>query len=727
MSILDIFGKKNNLKPEEQKNTVARLEPDINSDKFPPDEQKKIIEFIIADAEAGKEALTEYHTQRKKDIQHYCCEKPSMLENLKKDEWMSDRNLGLCPAVCDAYQAVLFSTCWNPETIHFIATESNDIDRKDNLEKFAKWAVGANESNVETDIDDFIHNRITQGFSLFKVYWKVWYEWVDRRIPNKRGGYDIKTEKKRFEKGIIQNIDDVDDILIPTYGDDIQQLSFFIHILHLTKNDISNLGKQGIFVNVDEEYIKKLESVNSDESKDNISAEKSLQLGLANTDTQGLSNFPVDLYEWYGMYEKGGKNEKYRFIIDFNTKTFLSGKPLRKINRFGKIPFVGGSFIRIPGKIPGKSLPNLIAPIVNAFNNVFNQKSDFQYVTNCPFGFHNPEEGYQKQAYELKPMISYPVNGKPADNVYFPNLSRSMAWADSDFRILLEMLERLTGAASFFMSNERGISGTATRDKIINEQSETRFGLWVKRIQRDICEALMMYVGLYQDFAPPDLGRRVLGKSGEKLFPNLSIETLRGNYDIQMYPDVLAGSKSMERQVQTLLIQSLSQSVWCNPQFNPKGNYNLYADLLKLLGKNDVVRYLGEEPPTTVGKSEDVENEWTRFMQGEDFDPPEGVSARAMEHVVGHLKQKADNFHKLDVEYRDNFERHLFKTAMNLRQFMQIQQHQAIADKMASEMIIARESGRSSIPSPLENNAVPGNQPMPDMGAEGLENNPPLM
>jgi len=86
------------------------------------------------------------------------------------------------------------------------------------------------------------------------------------------------------------------------------------------------------------------------------------------------------------------------------------------------------------------------------------------------------------------------------------------------------MLERLTGAASYFMSNQKGVSGTATRDNIINEKSETRFGLWVNRIIEEITEAITMFINMYQDWAPPTLGERVLGEDGKKIFPNLSVK-----------------------------------------------------------------------------------------------------------------------------------------------------------------------------------------------------------
>ena len=175
------MSKKNPL-PKEDK-IAKRVEPDLETDKFSTAEQKKIVELVNQDAEANKKVMEKVLEIAKIDTQHYECEKPSILENLTKRKYHSDRNLGLAPATCDTYQSTLFATAWNPESLYFVATEENDIDNKDNLEKFTKWMVGPQEVDFEPEVDDYIHNRLTMGFSCFYSYWKVWYDWVDKRIP----------------------------------------------------------------------------------------------------------------------------------------------------------------------------------------------------------------------------------------------------------------------------------------------------------------------------------------------------------------------------------------------------------------------------------------------------------------------------------------------------------------------------------------------------------------
>lgn len=268
-----------------------------------------------------------------------------------------------------------------------------------------------------------------------------------------------------------------------------------------------------------------------------------------------------------------------------------------------------------------------------------------------------------------------------------------MAWAESDIRIIFEIIERLTGAASYFLQTQRGISGTATRDIIVEKKTETRFGLWVSRIQSEFDEAITMWMNLYQDWAPPTLSERVLGKDGKKLFPNLSVASLRGNYRAYMEPDVTAGSKAFERQVMMMAIDRLAASPWVHPQINPKGNYNLWADFLRVIGKYQAERYLGPEPKAEMGSSQEVKDEWARFLRGEAFDPPEGVSPLAIEHYVGHTSQKEEKYNDLDEEYRENFDAHLFKTFVNAMQFVQQKQSEQVADQVAFNMIRNRQRG----------------------------------
>ena len=668
-------------KPKKEPKAV---EIDIKTDdNFSEDEQKEILEMIKQDESADSKVMSEWLDNCNLGINHYQCEKPSILENLKKASWMADRNLGLCPAVVDQYQSILLATCWNPETIHYTPSGDNAFDNRDNLERFTKWAVGQNEMNLEPEIDDYIHTKETQGFSCFKIGWNVSYQWVDKRIWNeKKKTYDIKTEKMRFERGSIENINNLEDLLMPRYGSNIQYLPHIIHIIHKYGWELLEMSDNKEVMNVDEKWIKTAKEISLAKRRQKTSKTeraKAEQLGISDVTDDELRSLPVDIHVWYGEYEKNGKRERYRFMVDLGSSTFLAGKPLRKINRAGKYPFVGGAFIRRPGFIKGQSLPLLIAPIVNAFNNIFNQVSDSQYVSNCPFGFFKPDEAYQQQKYDLVPGILYPTDDPKS--IVFPNLQRSSAWAESHIRILFELLEKLTGASQYFRSHKETNKQTQAR-----EQNKTeRFSLWVSRIQNEICEAITMAIQLYQDWAPPKLGERVLGEDGRKIIQSLSIESLRGNYAARMEPDITAGSKAYQMQSLMWAFENLQKSMWFDPRVNPKGNYELTEDVIKGMGLS--TRYMPPKPKANKADGQDIKDEWRRFIQGEKFHPPEGASQAAMAHLEGHLKQKEEKCDEIDEEYRSSFDQHIFETRANVAKFMAQVQQEKHAEALAMNMM----------------------------------------
>lgn len=708
------MSKKEPEKKKVETKVVAEIKFETASDIFSPDEKNDLLKIIRDDVEYAENIQTDYITQKELDLKHYHLEKPSILEGLTKESWMSDRNLGLARSIADSFQATLLATCWNPDSINFVATNTIEIDNRNNQEKFTKWGMGEHEAHAFPEVDDFIHNRVVVGNSYFKIRREEWEEWVDRRIPmkNKEGKtykYEIKTEKVKMSKGLIENIPDIDDVLMPAYGKNIQKLPYFIQILHLQGEDVLGFIDRKVFKpNNKEEYKKKLRNHTYKEKLRTLGEQKMKSLGINESSISNLDvrRTDIDLYEWYGYYTKAGRNERFRIIVDLVNEEFLSAKPVRKINRSGKIPFAGGALMKEPGYLRGPSMMQIIAPIVNAFNNVFNQKSDFQTITNMPFGFHVPDEGYTKGEYKLKPGVSFPVaeGSKASDKVYFPNLQRSMAWAESDMRILLEVLERLTGAASYFAVGQQR-NKTLGQDQLVDKQSETRFGLWVSRIMDDIKEAIGMWFELYQDFPPKGLAERVVGDDGQKLFPNLSIDSLRGDTAVQMAPDRVAGSKSFQRQLSLWTFQAGQNMIWMNPQMNPEGNWNLCADTLKEVrgwSDNDVERYLGEKPKAKFDEAE-LGNEWYRFMNGEEFDPPEGVTQIAIQHLKGHQKQKEEKYHELAEEYRPIFDAHYFKTVVNVMKLMKEARQEQAANQVAGQMVA---------------NQPPGAQPSQQQGAQ---------
>ena len=733
------FGESKNKNPlnDDENNShkyqAKRVEPQLESDKFSPQEQKEIVTMVIADAEQGLDSLREWRTKKRKDLQHINGEAPSKIEDLNKKAWMSDRNLGLAAGTSDIYQATLLATCYNPDMIHYKATESNDIDNKDNLELFTKWGLSEAEANFFPEVDDFINNKVNLGFSMFRIEWEVTYEWVDKRIPiydkdNKSRliRYEIETERRRFERGVIVNIDEVDDILIPNYGKHVQKLKFLIEVLHITINELEDYSDRGIIVNFEDNKNKFAGASNVSSYAESLRREDEDALGqrpdgYSDGDSE-KRNCPIDVYQWHGYYKKNGRRERYRFWVERESHIFLGGKPLRKINRTGEYPYVGGPLRRRPGFLRGGSLISLIAPAINGINNIFNQLTDFQYFQNCPGGYYdkNNAEGLSSILEDISPGKMSPVDGDPNNTIMFPNMQRSTSWGYQYLEFLLQVVERLTGAASYFLTSDAK-NATATRDSIVEQKGEVKFGLWVKRTQQEISEAINMWIKMYQDWAPPSIAKRVLGNDDKVLIRNLSIDSLRGNYDAYMIPDITSGSKAYERQISMWATQVMQQgNVWMSPQMNPRGNWLMWEKAMKDQGIQNADHYMPPQPKANGEYDKQAEDHFTQLMQGEMPEPPDANNPQIVDCLRTFVRFSETRVHELDEEYRPNFEAYLFKAQLNYNKFMQTVQQQQMVNQIAMQAVQNLETSGQQAGQPGQQGAPQGGMPPQGAPRQGL-------
>jgi hypothetical protein len=676
----DKFQEEASKKAENNNKEIEKSrEESTESDKFSPKEQKEIVDKIILLLDKERGNLSEWIEKKKKSLKMSYNSSPSEIENLSKKDWMSDRNIGFCGATCDAIRTTLFSTCYNPDSIHAQPTEKNDVDRAGNVEKFIKAIVTDPRNKVENEFKDCCDNVVRVGVGFMKIYWNVDIKYINQRSW-KNGKLTIeKGVEKRFEYAKIVNIANVDNIVCSDDANDINDLPFFSEKVSLYGADIKRFSKLGLFVNVDEKFKAKVVGCNPDRSGlDEV--KKDEQEISADYSELDFDVAPVDVIEAYLYFEKNGREEKYRFYIHEETETFLGGKPLRDVIPSGRLPYVCIPFDKITGKLRARSMPELIGDISNQINTCFNQKTDFQYTKNCPTGFYDPADPNVKGTFELEPNKMYPTNSP--QSVQLHRGGGSETWAIQDIQLLMEMGERISGAASYFLASNSKQS-TATRDSIVAQKSDTRIGIWVKALLVGESDIFNMAVELYQAFAPSELGTRLLGKDGKNLFDNFSAEQIQGYYDVKLSPDIVAGSKAYKASLALNRYDLLSK----NPlvmQY-PVGLWNLTYDTLKETGTDFPDKYLPNEPKDEQKLSEEIENEFFKFQQGDIFEPPEGGSVEAIAHLKGHFKQ-FERLHLIPKEHQHLFTDHIFKTQLNIKNFKSEMMNEQIANQLVLNM-----------------------------------------
>jgi hypothetical protein len=165
-----------------------------------------------------------------------------------------------------------------------------------------------------------------------------------------------------------------------------------------------------------------------------------------------------------------------------------------------------------------------------------------------------------------------------------------------------------------------------------------------------------------------------------------------------MVPDVLAGSKVLERQARMWALEVLPQSIWLDPRVNPSGNWKLYSEACKSMGFLDVEHYLGPQPKQAQGGSQEVKDEWSAFMAGEAVELKPGEDP--VEHFTGHTQQKTEKYFELDEEYRQNFDNHYIKTVVQFQNFLIKMQQEKMSDYLAAGIIRDKQRGIESTGDP---------------------------
>jgi hypothetical protein len=675
-----------------KKKTSKEVDPD-KSMGFTSIEQKKIVEMVQEAVDSDVDLLKEWQEEKARDLQRAMGKKPSEVQGLKKKSWMSDRDIGLCGAICDATRSTTLARTANADMLTVTPTEDNDIDRSKNVERFMKWAISDPKKKFQNVALGAITNTVQTGIAFLKIGWKRESKYINERTVDEKGNVSYEYGKKVIhEDGFIENVADVDDILCPDYGEDINDLDHFIVINHMTVADLEAYKERGQFINVTDDLKKANKGKVNEQGIDSQKGVKDEQQGIIPQSREKESASNVDIYEYYGYYKKNGKNEKYRFYVELETATFLGGKPLRDIVPSARLPYVAVPFDIIPGRIRSLSLIKKTKDITDQINCIYNQNTDYQTIQNNPAFVGSSSDTKIKGRTEVSPG-DFVKSGDPS-NVRALTHQASFSWADSQFNFLLSQLEKRTAQPGLFQTADSKKT-TATRDVIVDENSKVRQGLEVSAVISAFSEALNLLLEQYQYFAPPTMGTRVLGKDGKKLFDDFKPADILGRYDIKIAEDIVGGNRAFKANLAMKRLEIGLQDPFVKN--NANGMWQLFNDTYRDLGIDNPDKYQAKQPPSDDKISDEVEDEFFRMQQGDEIDPPEGKSAQALVHLQEHTKQRIEQAYQLDEKALEELDRHILITMKNVQDFQQEMQNEQISNELALNSGGMDDSGMGTV------------------------------
>jgi len=649
------------------------------------DIQRDIVEMVIKDVEDDEKSRTEFMENRKEIIELY-----EGIKKEKNDPFPNCANVKtmIVAMVVELLHSRLFPAVFNEDLVYWIPQEKSDIATADNIGKFMKWAL--RNMKFGQFVDDFVKNLVLEGTAVAKIRWETEYRWVQRKIPKESKiinriknvilnlfgkkttvrttdeDFEVIYDYKKFENCVVELIP-LEDVGFPPYsipGSDENKLR---HIWHRTRPFIDDLRQkqdEGWFINVDKISDWVVNQLTQGTEKTKMEAEGVRKVNLEK------ERYPLELIEWYGKYNVPGYGKiECIFWVEKNSKTYLGGMPLVNVSRINRRPFVIAQLVRRTNRMYGKGIADFVKELQKEMDSIYNQYLDAGTMTIIPPGVYRAASGMTPEEIQLKPGLWIPLDDvNDAKWIVMPN---NVLISYQAIRMLMELIEKISSVGAYQSGQESDIvrtRATARGTLAIIAQGEVRFNTLAKRIQQSLAKILVHILQQYQQNIPPGLEQRILGDSGEPIFPEgISPEDIAGNYDVYLGLDSTGGSKILERETAAILYQGMIS----NPLIlsNPAGLWELTADTLRAAGKLDVERYIGPKPQVPQEITKTVAEENALIMQGKQVytKPTDNV----MEHLLGHLyfAQSPEGLN-LTPEARRLLDLHILETKRQLVQMV---------------------------------------------------------
>jgi hypothetical protein len=637
--------------PQFKLKSVKELFPDANK-KLLEDDKKlefgKMFQISTDEKKRVIKTLDEMVDQAKRQREAMMAIKSEAVRNYEGIEkitgpWEGSSNIStmITTIASDMMHAKLFPMVWNLDMLHFEGTEKHDEEIADNNEIMIKWALTKDMENTQEKVDDILHRFVVDGTIAVKVVWEVYYTYVTRVVPQSvdaKGNVKFKVVYDRIRRErarwIIKDIDYV----YPTFNADNEQRADIIEEVYLTLPMLREMKERKMIL-PDIDLDKVQEAVEKTFDPEGTVKARYQAAGIEAFYAR-LDSFPIKCYEGYisHAFKEGSPIRRdCVFLTMPDQGLYLSGKPLHTVSRIGKKPWIIRSFLRRPGIIYGKGVPELVRHLHKEMNAIHNQRIDAGNMVIAPFFFFRAASGMEPEEISVRPATGIPLDD-PKNDVAFPDYNPSrLSVSFQEESIIMDLIRQLTYLSAADFGQETANRPTARGTLALISRSDKPFGLLGARVQRVFTDLITMTRQYYEENLPPGIQERILGENGHPVWGTLSPEMIAGQYDASMELDLTSGDIAFEKQADQLIFQTFVQDPMVNQ--NPAFAWEIRANYLKSLGKKDVEKIIGPKPDFTNNEG-DVEDENHMFAQ-EQIPKVESTDDHVA-HMNGHQQFKRE-------------------------------------------------------------------------------------
>lgn len=632
-NIKKMFKKSDEAEKEIEQDKQENLSVQINVSAEKKTEICDMIDMMVQDDTASR---GEFMSNRIDDIKQY-----EGIRDPKNIPWPNCSNIStmVTTVSCDLLHAKLFPMVWNPNTMYWEGREGHDEDKAEDIKAIMEWVSGPAEMKLTPTIDDILHCLIVDGTIIVKKRWITYWTHITRLVPKvsaqaiieDRLEYDVQYDYVKREKCVL-DLKSLERVYFPfNGGSNEDDLDHIIDEVWYTLADLREMQAEGSIdssVNLDDLKA----SMDGLEEFSGPAQERMKAEGTVPVNTRKEA-YKIKCYEAYIKYAITNDNMRKDIVVLMaaKPKMWLSGKPLHAVSRIGKRPWIIRPFLRRPGRIYGKSIPELTRHLHREMDAIHNQRIDAGNMAIAPYFFYRAHSGTQPRNITVGPATGVPVDEPQKDINFptFPNFGLQVSFQEE--RIVMEMIERLTFLTPAMMGKETAQRPTVRGTLAVMSQGEQKFALLAQRVQYVVSELLGSIRQSYEENMSPELQSRILGKEGTPIFAYLSPETIAGNYDCKMQLDLTAGNMGMERELNSIVMQTMAFDPFV--QQNPAYGWEIRKDYLTSLNKKNVERFIGPKPLTEANEK-DAEDVYFRIQQGANIHPPLNIDAKVLSKLL---------------------------------------------------------------------------------------------
>lgn len=634
--------------------------------KLSEDEQKKIVKTIDAIVDEAKKQREGFMDIKAESVRNY--------EGIEKinGPWRGSSHIStmVTTIAADTIHAKLFPMAWNPQLIFFKGVEKHDPQVAENNAILMRWALTKDMENSQDKADDMCHRLVVDGTIIVKRSWETYYPYITRVLPVSvdRSGkmkYEAKYEQVRRERErwIIR---DLDYVYVQFNAENEQRADYIIDEVYYTLPMLKEMKADGYLL-PDIDMDKVAASVEKTFDPQGTVKARYQSMGLETYYAQ-LDSYPIKCYEAYIKYDvnKDDRREECIFLTLPGPGMYLSGKPLHCVSKIGKRPWLIRPFLRRPGCIYGKGIPELVRHLHKEMNAIHNQRIDAGNMVIAPFFFYRAASGFDPSEINVRPATGIPLDD-PQRDVYFPDYNPSrLSVSFNEEKIVMDLIQKLTFLNSTMFGQETADRPTARGTMAIIAQSDQKFGLLGTRVQKIFSDLITDTRKDYEENLPDGIEERILGDNNQQVWGKLSPELIAGDYDCLMPLDLTAGDIAFEKQADQLIHQTFVNDPIVNQ--NPAYAWEVRAGYLKAMGKVDVEKYIGPKPD--MKDSPGIISD-ENYMMLQEMTVKIHPNDDDLAHMNGHQEFKRKNFKTLTQNALHIMTEHILQHRMAYMQKLQ--------------------------------------------------------